>query len=79
MNHHTILRSAPTPTSSESRPRWLRYFWEGGLIWATGLGCVWVGPDEDTDWSYRPDVEWLRLTNRFDVAATATPTDVEIK
>ncbi len=49
MSHDALPLSATTPDSFKSRHPWLSSFWEGGCIWVTRLGCVWVYQDEDTD------------------------------
>ena len=49
MSPNALPPSASAPDSFQSRHPWLFYFWEGGCMWVTRLGYVWVHPDEDID------------------------------
>lgn len=46
MSHPALVRSASTPLAFEDRHPWLSCIGDGGRVWATRMGCVWVYPDE---------------------------------
>lgn len=49
MSRNVLLIRAKAWDSFKERHPWLVYFWEGGRIWATRLGCVWIYPDKDIE------------------------------
>ena len=49
MSHHAFPPGTSTLDSFMARHPWLHYFWDGGCLWVTWLGCVWVHPTQDPD------------------------------
>lgn len=49
MSRAVLPHSVSGPLTFKQRHPWLSYMWDGGRLWATRLGCVWVHPDELTD------------------------------